>query len=42
MTSQLKKGDSNKIVLATQVEANNSNIIIKSVEVNLSGTSIQP
>lgn len=42
MTSQLKKGDTNKVILATQVEANNSNIVINSVEVNLSGTSIQP
>jgi cytochrome c-type biogenesis protein CcmH/NrfF len=42
MITQLNKGDSNKVILATKVEANNSDVIINSVDINLSGSSIQP
>ena len=38
----LKKGETNKAILATVVKAKNSTITLKRVDVELAGTSIQP
>jgi len=40
--TSLKKGDTQKAVLATTVKAKNSDIALKRVDVELAGTSIQP
>jgi peptidoglycan hydrolase-like protein with peptidoglycan-binding domain len=38
----LKRGDTQKAILATKLEAKNSNIDVKRVDVTIAGTSIQP